>query len=137
MTLAPRAPGAPHQSHQRRTMLATEQNGRVLTATLCRPPVNAINDELLASLNAALDRAEADASVSVLHIRSDQKAFCAGADLALMQSCFATPEGPDVMEAVVRRMQALFARLENSPVVSLVEIAGAAIGGGLELALAC
>jgi enoyl-CoA hydratase/carnithine racemase len=118
-------------------MLTTERNGHVLTATLSRPPVNAINDDLLAALGDALDRAEADAGVAVLHIRSDQKAFCAGADLALMQSCFATPEGPDAMVAVVRRMQAVFARLENSPVVSLAEIAGAAVGGGLELALAC
>jgi enoyl-CoA hydratase len=70
-------------------------------------------------------------------LRSSQKAFCAGADLTLMRSCFATPEGTDRMVALVRRMQALFARLEAAPVVSLAEIAGAAIGGGLELALAC
>ncbi len=118
-------------------MLATQIDGHILTATLSRPPVNAINDDLLGALAAALDRAEDDHSISVLHIRSDQKAFCAGADLALMQNCFSTPTGPDAMVAVVRRMQALFARLEKSPVVSLVEIAGAAIGGGLELALAC
>ena len=118
-------------------MLSTQRNANVLTATLSRPPVNAIDDGLLAGLNEALEQAEADPSIGVLHIRSDQKAFCAGADLALMQSCFATPEGPDAMVAVVRRMQALFARLETSPVVSLAEIAGAAVGGGLELALAC
>jgi enoyl-CoA hydratase/carnithine racemase len=118
-------------------MLSIQQTGRVVVATLSRPPVNALNDELIAQLDAVLDQAIADEGVTLLHIRSDQKAFCAGADLALMQRCFATAEGPDAMVELVRRMQRLFARLENAPVVTLAEIGGAAMGGGLELALAC
>jgi enoyl-CoA hydratase/carnithine racemase len=54
-----------------------------------------------------------------------------------MKSCFATPEGSDAMVEVVRRMQRLFERLETAAVVTLAEIGGAAMGGGLELALAC
>ena len=118
-------------------MVTIGRVGRVVVATLSRPPVNAFNDELVASLNAALDQAAGDEEVSVLHLRSDQKAFCAGADLALMQSCFATPEGPDAMVEVVRGMQRLFARIEAAPLVTFAEIGGAAMGGGLELALAC
>jgi enoyl-CoA hydratase len=118
-------------------MVSIERIGRVVVATLSRPPVNAFNDELVAGLNAVLDQAAGDEEVSVLHLRSDQKAFCAGADLALMQSCFATPEGPDVMVEVVRGMQRLFARIEAAPLVTLAEIGAAAMGGGLELALAC
>jgi enoyl-CoA hydratase len=118
-------------------MLATERTGGVMTATLSRPPVNALDDTLLGRLEAALDEAIADPALTVLHIRSDQKTFCAGADLALMRSCFDTAEGRDAMVDVVRRMQRLFARLESAPVVTLAEIGGAAMGGGLELALAC
>lgn len=118
-------------------LLTVQQTGRVLVATLSRPPVNALNDELIAQLDAVLDQAIANENVTVLHLRSDQKAFCAGADLALMQRCFATPDGPDAMVDVVRQMQRLFARLENAPVITLAEIGGAAMGGGLELALAC
>lgn len=118
-------------------MLSVERIGRVAVATLSRPPVNALNDEILDRLDAVLDEVVADEEVSVLHIRSDQRVFCAGADLALMRSCFATPEGIDVMVEVVRRMQRLFERIEAAPLVTLAEIGGAALGGGLELALAC
>jgi enoyl-CoA hydratase/carnithine racemase len=119
------------------SLLSIQQSGRVVVATLSRPPVNALNDELIAALDAVLDQVCADEHVTVLHIRSEQKAFCAGADLALMQNCFATKQGPEAMVEVVRHMQRLFARLESAPVITLAEIGGAAMGGGLELALAC
>src|SRR6266536_3325201 len=118
-------------------MLAIERAGRVMVATLSRPPVNALDGKLIARLDAALEDATADPEITVLHIRSDGKTFCAGADLALMRSCFDTPEGRDAMVEVVLRMQRLLMRLENAAVVTLVEIGGAAMGGGLELALAC
>jgi enoyl-CoA hydratase/carnithine racemase len=117
--------------------LAIERDGRVVVATLSRPPVNALDGDLVARLAALVDDASADAGVAVLHLRSDQKAFCAGADLALMQSCLATAEGVDAMQDLVRQMQRVFARIESAPFVSLAEIGGAALGGGLELALAC
>ena len=118
-------------------MLALERVGRVAVVTLSRPPVNALDDALIARLGAVLDQIVDDDEVSVLHIRSDQKAFCAGADLALMRSCFATADGPDAMLKLATRMQRLFERIETSPIVALAEIGGAALGGGMELALAC
>jgi enoyl-CoA hydratase len=119
------------------TLVGTERIGRVLVATLSRPPVNALDDTLIAQLHAVLDAAIADDGVAVLHIRSDQRAFSAGADLALIRNCFATPEGPDAMTEVVRHMQRLYERLEAAPLTTLAEIGAAALGGGLELALAC
>jgi enoyl-CoA hydratase/carnithine racemase len=118
-------------------MLATERIGRVRVATLCRPPVNALDGELLTRMDDLLTEVSAEPQVSVLHIRSDQKVFCAGADLALMRSRLETPKGIDAMVEQVRRLQMFFARLEAAPVVTLAEIGGAALGGGLELALAC
>jgi enoyl-CoA hydratase/carnithine racemase len=118
-------------------MLAIERRGRVLVATLARAPVNAIDAALLARLDALLDEAEADEDVALLHLRSTQKVFCAGADLALMRECITGPAGADAMVRVVDQMQRVFARLERAPFVTLAEIGGAALGGGLELALAC
>jgi enoyl-CoA hydratase len=115
----------------------TERRDHVLVATLARAPVNALDDGLLAALGAVLDAAIADEAITVLHLRSTQKAFCAGADLAFMRECLASPEGTETMVALVQRMQALFARLETAPLVTLAEIGGAALGGGFELALAC
>ncbi|MCI4430390.1 MAG: enoyl-CoA hydratase/isomerase family protein [Burkholderiales bacterium] len=119
------------------TLVHTQHCGRVLVATLSRPPVNALDDELIVQLHAVLDSAVADDGVSVLHIRSEQRVFSAGADLALIRDCFATAHGPDAMTEVVRHMQRLYQRLEAAPLATLAEIGGAALGGGLELALAC
>ena len=71
-------------------LVLVERVGRVVIATLSRRPVNALNDELIEHFDAVLDQVIDDQEVTVLHIRSDQQAFCAGADLALMQSCFGT-----------------------------------------------
>lgn len=118
-------------------LVRTERFDHVLVATLSRPPVNALDGALIAQLHAVLDAAIADDGVTVLHIRSDQRVFCAGADLALLRACFASAHGPDAMTEVVRDMQRLYARLEAAPLATLAEIGGAALGGGLELALAC
>jgi enoyl-CoA hydratase/carnithine racemase len=118
-------------------MLGVERRGRVLVATLARPPVNAIDAALLARLDAVVTEAEADSAISVLHVRSAQKSFCAGADLALIRASMASPDGAEAMIGVVREMQRVFARIAAAPFVTLAEIGGPALGGGLELALAC
>ena len=110
--------------------------GRAI-ATLSRPPVNAINEEWLDRLSEIVDAVGADAKRHVLVIRSDQPSFCGGADLKLMRERFASEQGRAEMVAFVRRIQQVYQRLEVLPAVSLAEISGAALGGGLELALCC
>jgi len=111
--------------------------GAIAIATLDRPPVNAVDDAWVARLGEILDTVEARADLRVLWIRSAGRVFCAGADLALMRERFATEDGRARMVALTRSMQAVYARIERSPKVSVCEIGGAALGGGLELALAC
>jgi enoyl-CoA hydratase len=118
-------------------VISVERRGPVAVATISRPPANALNEELVSRLEEVVKEAAADESITVLHLRTDQKIFCGGADLAFMQACFSTPEGPHAMLEVVRRLQRLFDQMEAAPVIFLVELGGAALGGGFELALAC
>jgi enoyl-CoA hydratase/carnithine racemase len=124
-------------SLEKAATVVLERSGRVAVATLNRPPVNAINEEMLADLEGILEEISGDDGISVLHIRSGQKVFCAGADLGLMQSCFDGPAGTEGMVEVVKRMQRVYARIEAEPLLTIAEMGGAAMGGGLELALAC
>jgi enoyl-CoA hydratase/carnithine racemase len=118
-------------------MLLKSVEGNVTTVTLRHPPVNAISDAWLAAFNAALDELAQQQSCSVLHIRSDQKVFCAGADLKEMRQRMDAPDGADRTQVYVSAIQRLYRRIEQLPQVTLAEIGGAAMGGGLELALAC
>ncbi|MFO1317967.1 MAG: enoyl-CoA hydratase/isomerase family protein [Burkholderiales bacterium] len=134
--LSARVPSSPRDAPAS-APLVVERAGSVVVATLARPPVNALDADLVARLADLVDGVSATAGTAVLHIRSGQRAFCAGADLALMQACFATPAGVTTMVDLVRRMQRLFASIAAAPVVTIAEIGGAALGGGFELALAC
>jgi enoyl-CoA hydratase len=118
-------------------MIFTNANDAVTVLTLSQPPVNAINAEWVQAFEAKLDELASGPPCTVLHIRSDQKVFCAGADLREVRAHMEAPDGADRMYAYVAGIQRLYARIEQLPQVVLAEIGGAAMGGGLELALAC
>ena len=73
--------------------MSLELEGPIAIATLCRPPINAVNDEWVARLNEILDQVEADERIGVLWIRSSSRVFCAGADLEFMRARLFTEEG--------------------------------------------
>ncbi|MDB5513118.1 MAG: enoyl-CoA hydratase [Enterovirga sp.] len=110
---------------------------RVATLTLDNPPVNAIGSAMLAALEATLDDLAAHPDVSVLRIRSAGRIFCAGADLKEVGSWAGSPSGPAAMAAWLKRLHAALDRLAALPMLTIAELSGSALGGGLELALAC
>jgi enoyl-CoA hydratase len=118
-------------------MLTVSRRGPVAELTLDRPPVNAIDDAMIAAIHGALDRLAEAGDFQVLHIRSAGKVFAAGADLALIQSWKDAPSPGGALSAYIERLQGLYHRLESLPQATLCEIAGAAMGGGYELALSC
>jgi enoyl-CoA hydratase/carnithine racemase len=118
-------------------MIKVSTNAGVATLVLSWPPVNAVSDEMITRLDATLDNLAARTDWKILHLRSDQKVFCAGADLNEVRARVEASDGPELTRRYVTRLQQLYRRIEHLPQVTLAEIGGAAMGGGLELALAC
>lgn len=112
--------------------LIVESAGPIATLTLNRPRVlNALNAQLFAELDHALDALVSDPAVRVLLLTgAGEKAFAAGADIQELALASAL-EG----QAIARRGQQLFSRLETcgKPVIACIN--GFALGGGCELAM--
>jgi len=108
------------------------QQGPVAVVELCRTAkANAYTSAMLCAFGVVLDRLEASADVRVVVVSgSGERSFCAGADLGEMRPL----RGEDALHL---RSAALFSRLERFPKVCLAAINGAAVAGGMELALAC
>lgn len=118
-------------------MFQTSIADQIATLIMSSPPVNALSEGWIREFSRAICEIEARSDCKVLHLRSDQKVFCAGADIREMRARFDAADGPDRTYAYVASIQRLYARIESLPQVTLAEIGGAALGGGFELALAC
>ena len=99
---------------------------------LKNPPVNALSTALLAELDQQVRALEADRSARAVVLTGDGQYFSAGADLKEM----ATMDLANAPE-VVRRGHELYGRIAHLRVPVIASINGLALGGGLELALAC
>jgi len=112
-----------------------ESTGWGLTwLTVSRPQaLNALNRQVLADLDAALDELAADPELGILAVTGDgEKAFVAGADIGEIKELDAQ-SGRDF----ARRGQALYDRVADLRVPVIAAVNGYALGGGTELALAC
>jgi len=109
------------------------ENNATAVITFSRPDVlNALNSEVFTELNLILDKLEQTEKIQVLILTGEGKAFVAGADIVEMKGMNAT-------EAAIfsRTGHQTFNRLERLPQVVIGAVNGFALGGGLELALAC
>ena len=111
-----------------------ERDGHLAIVTVNRPSkLNALDDQTIAELDAAFASIDVDDGVgAVIVTGAGEKAFVAGADISVLAKQ-GVLDGKDN----ARRGQALTLRIENCTKPVLAAVNGFALGGGLELALAC
>lgn len=111
-------------------ILKVERDTNYVTLTLNRPEKrNALNQALIDALDGALRKIEDDKEIRAVVLRGAGAHFCAGIDLAEVGRAQGG-HNPATLEQA-------FARLEKLPVPTIAAIQGAALTGGLELALHC
>ena len=107
-------------------MIITELKGSILIVSADNPPVNALSQPVRAGLRNAIERAQMDISVKAVVIRCAGRTFFAGADITEFGKPPLEPSLSEVVDAI---------EASSKPVVAAIH--GTALGGGLEVALAC
>ncbi|KMY30231.1 enoyl-CoA hydratase [Lysinibacillus xylanilyticus] len=105
----------------------------VAIITIARPPANALSRGIIAEVNAVLDEVENDDTVRVLVLHGEGRFFSAGADIKE----FTEVTSGDEFSKLASTGQQVFERVESFSKPIIAAIHGAALGGGLELAMSC
>ena len=100
------------------------------TLAVNRPPFNVLDIPTMAEINDALDACLKDESVKMLVITGvGEKAFSAGVEVA--------DHTPDKVDQMIEVFHGIFRRLQKMPMPTIAAVNGAALGGGMELAIGC
>lgn len=113
--------------------IAYETDNNVAYLTITSPPANALSSALLKDLEAQLDHIEREDNIKAVVIKGNGNFFSAGADIKE----FTSLQNASDYQSLSEKGQQLFDRMEHFPVPIIAAIHGAALGGGLELAMAC
>ncbi|MCM3570333.1 enoyl-CoA hydratase/isomerase family protein [Neobacillus mesonae] len=114
-------------------LVSYEQKGFVYLLTISNPPVNVLTDQLLNDLDDCINEINAKSDCRVLIVTgAGEKAFVAGADIKQFLQLDAE-EGSNLVE----KGKKIFDKLAHASYPVICAIKGLALGGGLELALAC
>lgn len=105
----------------------------VAIVTIQRPPANALSRGLIIEINELLDAVENDDTVRVIVLHGEGRFFSAGADIKEFTEVASGAEFSELASSG----QQVFERLETFTKPVIAAIHGAALGGGLELAMGC
>ncbi|MDV6378138.1 enoyl-CoA hydratase [Sporosarcina sp. GW1-11] len=115
------------------TLITLEKDGHVALAKIDHPPANALSTKLIEEVDQLLTKVEHDEEVRVVVLCGEGRFFSAGADIKE----FTTVETGEEFSELSAKGQEVFERLESFSKPIIASIHGAALGGGLELAMAC
>ncbi|SRR6266702_4570891 len=117
--------------------LSIQRHGAAAWFTLNRAKeLNSLSPNLLKALDSRLAEMLADQSVRTIVFTGAGRAFCAGADLKFLEA-LPDHERDEATAAFLLTATTLMSRIAASPKPTIAAVNGAAVGGGLELLLAC
>jgi len=113
--------------------VAYDVKDKVAILTIQSPPANALSRSLLNDLNQRLDLIEQESNVKAVILRGEGKFFSAGANIKE----FTDLQNESDYASLAVYGQKIFDRIDHYPIPVIAAIHGAALGGGLELAMSC
>ena len=115
-------------------MIHLEHDGPLAIVTLTNPPLNVLHPHMLAELDACCTRLATDADVvAVIVTGQGERAFCAGFDIKEFPGLMA----PGAAARLTRVLHASLNKLAHLGKPTIAAVNGLALGGGLELSMAC
>lgn len=114
--------------------LQVQKENLVAVVTINHEPANSLSTNVLKEFSTLLDNFLEDNEIRAIILHGEGRFFSAGADI---KEFVGLAEGNGDFAQLAKAGQELFEQIENFPIPIIAAIHGAALGGGLELAMSC